>query len=248
MSTTDTLYTFREVGTELIERGRDQIIRAHPERDGATVTPTPGTVSVFDASGTAVVDAQAFSVTADVAHYTISAATTASLELEEGWRIEWTIDMPDSTTRVHREDAQLVRTRLYPPVGHTDLYRVLRSLDPSGSNPLTARSDYQDELDEAWREIEGRLVERGRRPWLAMSPSSFRRCTLALWVSKILDNEATRIAHFADLADRWRGRFSDAWGDLSFQYDADDDGEADGGATPDREGAQAGGGIWLQSR
>lgn len=248
MSTSDVRYSFRETGTELIERGKDQTIRAYPYRGGNTVTATPGTVSVYDQGGTAIVSAEAFTVTADVCEYTISAALTASLELSEGWRVEWSAVMPDGTTRLHRVDAQLVRTRLHPPVAHADLYRKIKALDPSGDNPLTARADFTDELDEAWIEIEDRLVSNGRRPWLVMSPSSFRRAALALWLANIFDNLATTLnpAHSAQ-ADKWRARYEAAWDSMTFQYDADDDGQADGASTPEREGTSVPG-VWLTSR
>ena len=247
MSTSDVRYSFRETGTELIEQGRDQTIRCYPYRGGSAATPVSGSVSVYDSGGTAIVDAQAVTVLGDVAIYTIFAAATSSLTLSEGWRVEWSLLMPDTTTRVHRVDAQLVRTRLYPPVAHADLYRKLRSLDPSGDNPLTARADYTDELDEAWIEIEDRLVSKGRRPWLVMSPSSFRRVTLNLWVANVLDNLATRLnPAYTQLAESWRDRYEAAWGELTFQYDADDDGIADGGSTPSRESTSTS--VWLTSR
>ena len=124
MSTSDTLYRFAVEERELIVRGVNQTIRAQWRRAGALVTPTPGTVSVFDAGGTAIVDEQAFTVTADIAEYTILSTVTEDLPLEAGWLVRWKPTLPDGTTREYLNEALLVRYTMAPPASERDMYRL----------------------------------------------------------------------------------------------------------------------------
>lgn len=247
MTTSDALYRFSVEERELIVRGVDQTIRGYWRRAGALVTPTPGTVTVKDASGTAIVDAEAFTVTGDVAEYTISAATTASLPLEGGWVVRWTATMPDGTTRTDRNEALLVREVLSPPASERDLYRLQARLDPSHTDPYTIETDWSDKLDEAWRQIEDRLVQGGRRPELVMSPASFRLPHALLTLALIFEDlRSGAYDRWEGMAQDYRKQFEARWSGLSFSYDEDEDGLIDGGAEPVKTSSQSS--VWLTSR
>jgi hypothetical protein len=86
----DSVYTARFPGPRFIVRNVAETIELRVYRDGALVTPSAVTVSVYDANKTAVVDAESATVSASVASYTIPAATTANLDLGQGWSIKWT--------------------------------------------------------------------------------------------------------------------------------------------------------------
>lgn len=247
MTTSDTLYTFEAVERELIVRGVNQTIRATWWRAGVKITPTPGTVTVYDADGAAVVDAAAYTVASDVAEYTIPAATTADLALEEGWVVRWTATMPDGTTRTDRNEALLVREVLSPPATERDLYRYHKRLDPNHTDSYSTETSWVDKLDEAWRTIEDMLVQRGRRPELVMSPASFRRPHILLTLALIFEDlRSGAYDRWDAMARDYREQFVALWGQLTFRYDEDEDGIIDGGATPESTGTQSS--VWLTSR
>ena len=239
MSTEDTLYSFRMYSPELIERGRDNLVKAPIYLDGALAVPSSGTVSVFDDSNTAIIDAAAVTVVASVAQYNITAAAVASLALSEEWRIEWALLMPDGVVHTFRRGAALVRRRLYPVATDLDLLALhsdLTALRPSNL------SSYQDYLDTAWKDIICMLREVGNFPNLVMSPSAFRRCHVYLTLELIARDFSTSFGDGSKwdlLADTYSAKFEAAYNRLNFQYDVDDDGQIDGRT---RAAAPA---IWL---
>ena len=246
MSSTDTNYTARFEIPDLIERGRDNLLRCRVYRSGALVAPTSGAVSVYDGSGSAVVTAAAVSVSGDVAEYSLTNATTTCMDLEEGWRVSWALAMPDGVTHTFRNDGALVRRRLYPVVTDADLFRLHPDLDPGNSAALVpAGTDYQIHLDEAWIDIQLRLINQGNRPNLVMSPSSFRALHLSSTLELVFRHFATTAGDgkWAALAETFAGKASRAWDALNFLYDSDDDGEAD--SLRRRSGRAS---VWLNGR
>lgn len=221
------VYTARLLAPDHLERGRANALSCPVYQDGALVAPTEAgsTVSIYDASGTAKVDGAAVTVTASIATYSYNPAAT--LTLEEGWRVEWSLVI-SGTTHVFRNDAALVRKVLYPVVTDADLFRRVSALDPNGNSPISSLTDYQDYLDEAWATLQLRLLGRGSRPYLVMNPSAMREPHLLLTLALIFDDFATRLNQtYAERAAEYRRQFELAWGDLRFVYDEDDDGEAD---------------------
>ena len=219
-----THYTARLLAPDLIERARANALSCPVYRDGALVAPT-GTVSIYDAANVAQVDGAAVTVSGSIASYSYTPA--ASLQLGTGWRVEWTLTLA-GVVHVFRNDAALVRHRLYPVVTDADLFRRVSALDPSGSAPITSLSDYQDYLDEAWAEIQLRLIAKGNRPNLVLEPSALRQPHRDLTLAYIFDDLATRLNEaYQAQADRFRGFYETAWGHLNFDYDTDDDGVAD---------------------
>lgn len=242
----DTPVAFRTDSVELIERGVDTVLRLRPSRAGAPITPSAATISVYDSGGTAIVDAQAATCTAGSgqAVYTVTAATTTSLALSEGWRVEWTATV-SSTSRVVVLEAALVRHRLYPVATDQDLFQRVSSLNPASRSPLTGTiTDFSAYLDAAWAEIGDRLIARGDRPWLVMSPHALRRPHVLLTLALVFEDARSRLnAGYAEIAADYRRQFLDAWEQMRFDYDRDTDGLGDGaGETKQGSGA---GGVWL---
>jgi len=230
MSLTDQRHTVRLPLPDLIVRGRDHIVYAPVYLDGALVAPSSATVTLYDASGTAVLSAVAATVLAPtIARYTITAATTTSLTLGERWRVEWAITLSDGTVLRPRNDAALVRNGLWPVISDVDLYRRVRALDPGGTAPITAATDYQDELDEAWTEINLRLIALGNRPNLIMEPSALRQAHLYLTLALIFEGQlASRIDQaYRQDAVEFRRQYEAAWEGVSPRYDVGDAGAAD---------------------
>lgn len=209
---------------------QDNAISCPLWQDGALVTPSIGTVSVYDASNTAVVNAAAVTVTGSIATYTIPAAVLPStLSRGMGWRVEWTLTV-DGTTTTYRNSAGLVKSRLMPVVTDADLYRRESGLNPDGAAPISRNvTDYQNYLDEAFVTINGRLAGKGNLPHLIMEPTALREPLLLLTLHLIFEDFRTRLNEtWSEKAKEYEDKFTKAWDNLAFEYDSTDNGKSDG--------------------
>ena len=225
----DTIYQARLLLPDLIERGRDNVLTCPVYKDGDKSHPTSGTISVYDASNREIVSAAAVSIVANIATYTLTAATLAGRALEEGWRIEWALVF-SGVTVTFRNDAALVRYQLAPVVTDLDLYRLHPDLDPADSASLVpSGTNYQTWIEESWITLQLRLINVGNRPNLVMSPSSLREYHLYSTLELIARHFSTSTGQgkWAVLADSYSARAEKSWDTLNFTYDADDDGQAD---------------------
>lgn len=248
MPSTDVLYSARATGHECLERGRDNVIKQAMYDSGALVAPSSGTVTVYNATGAAVLSGATVTITGSTAQYTVLAATLASELLGEGWSIVWSLVMPDGTTRTIRRAASLVRSRLHPPAIAADLFARIRSLDPSNAHPITklTLAQFDDYLDECWRQIEERLLRRGRRPWLVISPEALRELHVVGTLALVFEDGATRTSggSHEERAKLYREQWNREWAETRLAYNESDELAAehtDGSAV----GTQAT--TWLQS-
>jgi len=242
MGSGDTQYTARFELPHLLEQ-RDETITCPVDRDGVVVAVASGSLVLKNASGV-VVATNALTFPGGIATATIDAATLDAEEFGLGWYAEWSLTI---ATVVHkfRNDAALVRARLYPPVSTVDLFRRLRSLDPSDSEVITRMSlaDYQAKLDEADVQIQGRLIDVDNRPGRIFSPSATRKTYLALWIALIFEDLSNFENVYQETADRWETRYERAWDKMTVIYDPDNDGEPD---INRRRSANRS--VWLSSR
>ena len=247
MPTADT-YSARFTLPDLIERGVAGTLRCPMYRAGSLVAPSSGTVSVFDGGGTAVVDAASITITSSVATYPWTPG--ASLSLGERWRVRWSLVMPDGVTHRPENEAALVRARLYCPITEADLYRIESGLDPSGAAPLTSLSSYADKIDEAWTQIQLRLIEAGNRPNLIIGPSSLRQCVLDLALALCFADIGSRVTNPAhsETSMRYRGLYESAWQRIKLSYDVTDAGVAGLSRRPASATVFGGGWSWSGSR
>lgn len=238
MTSPDT-YSARFTLPDLIERGIAGTLRCPMYRSGALVAPSSGTVSVFDSSGTAVVNAAVVTVASSIATYPWTPPTT--LTLGDRWRVRWVLAMPDGVTHSPENEAALVRARLYCPITEADLYRVESALDPSGAAPLTSLSSYADKIDEAWTQIQLRLIEAGNRPNLIIGPSSLRQVVQDLALALCFADVGSRVANpaHADTSMRYRAAYETAWQRIALTYDTTDTGDTNG---PKRSPSRS---VWL---
>jgi hypothetical protein len=226
----DTTYQARLLLPDLIEKGRNNTLTCPVYKDGALAEPSAGTVSVFNASNEAVVSGQTATISGQIATYALSSASLSSRDYGEGWRVEWALTMPDTVTHTFRNDAALVRARLYPVVTDLDLYRLHPDLNPSdGASVVASGTNYQSWIEESWITLQLRLINAGNRPNLVMSPSAFREYHLFATLELIARHFSTSTGQgkWAALAESYSTRAERAWDALNFTYDADDDGQAD---------------------
>lgn len=241
-------YTFRAITSVHLERGRDNDLDAGAYRSGVLVAPSSGTVSVYDANNTAVVAGAAVVVTGSKATYTVTGATTSGLTLGGGWRVEWSLVMPDLHTHVFRQSAALCRVRLAPVVTDADLLRY----HPDLGSYLGGAASWQSQIDAAWAEIVNRLEANGKRPYLVTGPSALYETHLYASLAIVCRLQASTGDEgniWNQLAERYEARREAAWNGLSFEYDETDSGQASGSR---RTAAQSsymlcsrGGSTWL---
>lgn len=203
-------------------RGQATTIRCPVYRDGALVSPSSGTCTVYDSSSV-VVSTGATVLTGSVSTYTFTPSST--LTLSEGWRVEWSLTI-SAVVHTFRSDAALVRMALYPVISDADLFRRVSGLNPAlGEAALSTLTTYQDYLDEAWTVLVLRLISKGNRPALISSPSALRECHLLLTLAFIFEDFAVRLREsFAEDAARFREHYEAEWARLSFSYDTSDSG------------------------
>jgi hypothetical protein len=245
--TTYTAYSFRFESLFQLERGKANTIELRAYLDGAEVTITSGTISVYSEDNTAIVDAQAVSISGTgSAQYTVAAVTLPStLDFAAGWRIEWSLVMPDTLTHNVRTDAVLCRNRLYAPIAAADLYRIQPSLNPSATGSMVASTEnWQDQIDEVWVRILNDLVRTGTWPGRIISPSAFRQVAIYRVLEIVFEHMETVNSdpRWNTLAQKYGTKAEAAWGRLNYIYDNNDDGQAD---SEDRVSAFKS--VWLGS-
>lgn len=236
----------RFLAPDLYEQGTDTEVSCPLYLGADLVEPTEAgsTVTIYRRSGAKVVDAGPVTISGSIARYTLSGATSAALAREKGWRTEWRLLVSGSYLPPIRNDAALVKNRLYPVVTDLDLFRLHRSLDPSLPGCITSRENYQDERDEAWGWVQTRLYNSGNRPHLVMSPSALREVTLFKALELVFADMALQRQEYREDADRYERKAASAWKTLTFEYDSDDDGQSDDVDT--RRGSS--GTFWLTAR
>ena len=227
MSISETLYTARFRSGETIERGRNQDLTCPVYRAGALVAPLSAYISIYKADQTALVSNISAPIVGSIPTYALLGTATTSLALEEGWLIEWTLQMTATVQNVFRNDAALVRRALYPVVTDADLFRRHSDLP---SLLATGTTSYQDYLDEAWATIVNRITAQGRRPYLIIQPSAMRDVHLALTLQLIFLDFQTSAGdggRWQALAEHYGRQYTEAWGQLRFTYDESDENKVD---------------------
>lgn len=228
MALLDQRYSVRLPLPDLIVRGRSHALYAPVYLDGELEVPSSATVTVYDATNTAVISAVAASITNGIATYTIGSGDLSSYAVGEGWRVEWAVTLSSGEVLYPRNDAALVRNGLWPVVTDRDIARRVPGLSPTGRVPQTKAVSYQDALDEAWLEIQLRLIARGNRPNLILEPSALRQPHLFLAIALVLEDQEIRSQPvFEAKAQQYRAMYEQAWSELAPRYDTSDDGYAD---------------------
>jgi len=216
--------TARQTLPQLIERAQLTTLRVELWRDGALVAPSSGQITVYDADGAEIVSSAAVTITASVATYAVLAASVpVTLTLSDRWRVKWVLDVGAVSVQVW-QDAALVLRALRPVVSDEDLVRRHYELRVWLSQD---RSSYQDQRDEAWDVIQGRLLSQGRRPWLVMSPWSLRAVHVALALGIIFRDASSSasggMGKYDELAKSYMAEYEAEWDRIVLTYDEDQD-------------------------
>ena len=245
MSASDLIYTARFDLPELLERGRSNTVRCPVFREGVIVPPSAGSVAIFDPTNTQIFASSVTISAGGVAFAAVTSATLTPFAFSDGFRIVWSLVMPDGTTRTFDNECMLVRRAFFPVVTEADLYRVASSLDPAGPACIHSETSFVNKLDEAFVQIQGRLLGKGNRPNLILSPTALRDPHLYLTLALIFEDFATRLnPAYTAIAMQYRSHYADSYAQVRFlEADTADDGSASSSA---RKGPSVST-LWLSS-
>jgi hypothetical protein len=217
------LVSARFATPEFIQRAAENVVQLPVHLDGKLTPVTSGTLTVTDEGGNTIVDAQSVSITSQIATYTLSAGVLPdTLPLSTDWLEEWKLTV-EGTEHTFRREAYLVLRKLYPVLTEPDLLRRHNSLDRLRPANL---ANYGTYLQEAWDEIQIRLLEGGRRPQLIMSPWSLRQVHIDKTLEIIYRDFMTLAGdgNYAKLAEFYGEQFEANWNKLVLTYDYDEEG------------------------
>ncbi len=196
-------------------RGVDTPVSVTLTQDGAALTITSATVTVYRPDGSVLVTASP-TPSANTASYTVDADLYADDDPGEGWRVAWSVTTAQGTLK-HQNSAALVLYQVALVATTADMLELqdqLRNLrtDTALTTLLSAA------LRQAWITIRARLRQKGRRPYLVLSSDDLRESTLLLALSNAFRRCATGgegTWEWAQAAD-YEAKFEACWERLTF--------------------------------
>lgn len=204
----ETVYAARFSGPSLIERNKAQTVSVDLERDGAAPSITSATFTLYKPSGAALsssYDGATATVSGGrITSPSIAAADTVNEALTKDWLVRFDATI-SSKVYTFYNDAALVRARLYPPIGQTDL--VARHRDIAALRPTTLPS-LQDYIDQAWADLLTKAYMDGVPFWRWRTPSALRLPLLYRALGVIFRDYATLLDpgdRYTALADSYVG-------------------------------------------
>lgn len=207
-----------------IERAKAQTLSCPVYGEaGDVLVPSAGVWNLYDEAGALKVGPV---VVANLGSNDVVLASpdTAGLDLSDRWTEEWVLTI-DGEVHTFRREAAVVLRVLYPVISDIDLERVHPGL--ADYIPSTQRS-WGPQIAEAFDQLQGRLLGKGRRPNLIIGSWALRN--LHLYWSLFLVAELLRVessGRWAQLAEDWGKRVQAEWDSLTFLYDDGDDGAPD---------------------
>jgi hypothetical protein len=223
------VYTFRTPYPDTLQRGRAQSVQMPVYRDGAVSPPTivGSSFSLRKPDGTFVVEGAAITLSSSIATYALTALDLpTTLDLGEGYQEVWLLVLADGTPRTVDREAALCLRPLVPVITDLDLIATYPNLNEFRGNAI---SHWQGFIDEAWKQILGRLIGEGHLPYLVKSGWSFRAAHIelvfALGFRWLALNQAR--GNFLELARTHAESFEAKWKQINFRVDDDHDGLVD---------------------
>ena len=211
-----------------IQRAKNQTLTLSVYIDSQIVTPTAGTFTLIDPSGTHIVDAAVVTITDSVATYSLlSTQVPATMSIGEGWIEVWALTIDGIVTEFKRQ-AALCLTKLHPVVTDDDILEIHSTMDivlEDQNNPT-----FQKWRDQAFNMIQRRLMRSGKYPYLILSPHALFDIHLFLTLHLICMDATTEFeeGNWTKLSDKYRSMYEDQWKELTLTYDYNKDGDIDG--------------------
>lgn len=209
-----------------LARGRANVSELPVYVDGTLTAPDSGTYTLTRPDGTAAVDAQSATVTASVATYSVTPASTEALG--EGWLETWSLVF-SGTTYVFTRQSACVRDAPVREIGPVDM----RARHPELGNQDTDVSEDEDACDEAWVSVQRWLIAKGRRPYLVIPSGALSEPTLLRALAMRFRNLSTFAggSRYAEMAAYYDEAYAAEMERLVLTYDMDEDGMPDGDET-----------------
>ena len=193
------------------------------------VAPTSGTYNLYDADG-AVVFTGAVTIptsgtnTGIATRAILAADIPATLTLSDRWLEEWVLVVGGVTETIRRDVYLCLRT-LYPVVNERMIERRVSDLQ---SLKVAGSSDFSGYIEEAWAEVETRLIQAGKRPFLITNAWALRSYHLALVLNYIFQDASTYMADGGRYEARAKEASEEAeaaWDSMQLEYDDTQSGE-----------------------
>ena len=196
---------------------------------GDAIPVTGGTYSLLDASGTAVINAQAVTVTNGVASYSVPSTFADDHTLpQDTWREKWEmtgVGGGGPTTMTFEREAMVCRVA---PVRHVSLRTLVRMHSQWSRTLPKLRPDPGEFIEDAWVELIKRMLGDGILPhrvlnWHTMSV--VHKYWAAHLVCRDLQTDTSSPTKWDDLADDYWSRVQTEYEhQLGLVVDNDEDG------------------------
>jgi hypothetical protein len=180
------------------------------------VAVSSGTYTLLDGDRTSI---QTGAVTVTAVQGVVSFAVLAAsvtVDPADDWQEEWAITTSAGEVHTFRRDVFVCRRLLYPVVSEAMLVRRVSDL-------LTICPDPTPHLEEAWDDVQTRLIESGRLPYLTFNAWALKRLLLATTLAYIYRNAATYFENggrYAMEAEAYRKEADAAFAELRLEIDA----------------------------
>ena len=217
---------FRVRAPEVYERGAAHVSRLEARIAGALVTPSAATFVLRSPSG-ASVSSGAATITGGVPTFeTVSGSLPSTLSYGPGYVEEWDVTISGVVYRPRR-DAYLARRALHCPVTQTDLL---------GSNPEleralgSAAASFDGWIDEVWADTLIKLRGSGTWPEKIVEISSLAPYVRFAALAAVFRNLTISNERYARAHEEHKRLAAEAWRDVRFSVDHDEDGTPDNAA------------------
>lgn len=180
------------------------------DADGAAEAPASGTYQLLDRSDVVLASG---AVTLDGTTVVSPAVDLVALKLDpdDGYVERWALTMSDATVVPHEREAYVVRYALTCPIGPDDITTAVKALG-DGNQGIAGDLALDDYIEEAWTRLQLRIIESGKRPWLAISPYAFRTAMVALTCKLVFEDLTTsRRGDLLAHAERYGAEYEAAW-------------------------------------
>jgi len=227
----ETLYSARWSGPTLIEQGETQDVSLAIERSGSATSLTSGTFTLYSPAGEALISAQTATISGGTVSYEIGATDLDDEALGPRWLVKFAVVISGDTHTFYN-DAVLCLSRIYPPVGHTDIvgrHGDIANLLPSGTTSTQAY------LDEAWSMLTNRMYSESVPFWKLRTPSALRSALLYGALAIIFRDFSTLLDpgdRYDALADRYDADYEREFKALRARFDSSEDNVLTGSQTP----------------
>lgn len=216
-------YSLRYSVPDVVQVGFSATLKASVyDADGAAVTPTAGTLTLFDGSTKLLEDETVTSLAAPTSH-TIADSATTDFALSDRGLAVWSLTI-GGVVMPFRRPVYIVRQAFHPTI--TDLDLTHRDSDTLNILPPGTTSARQYREDGRAR-IEKDLILRGRRPHLIFDAWMLRDAHLAISLHFLYRDAAVKFSEdsrYADEATAYLDEYNAEMEKLSFRYDSDDTG------------------------